>query len=81
MRMISMPVRIFYILLFLFDSFDSDSLVTDENTLRRMSAGGQEATQPPTLPLYGSGGLHLRTLAANKPNWCLSMQLRTIFVG
>jgi hypothetical protein len=45
MRMISMPVRIFYILLFLFDSFDSDSLVTDENTLHRMSAGlGQEAT-------------------------------------
>lgn len=33
------------------------------------------------LPLYGSGGLHLRTFAANRPSWCLSVQLKAIFVG
>jgi hypothetical protein len=33
---LSISVRI-GILLFLFDSFDSDSLVTDENTLQTMS--------------------------------------------
>jgi len=34
-----------------------------------------------TFPLYGSGGRHFLTLAAKRPNRCLSVHLRMIFVG